>query len=199
MKTRDPYHQALAALTTFVTAGRFGWGEPLVVTALAEELGLSPTPVREALARLSGEGLIEHRPGRGYQALSPTVEDIVDFYEMHQRLVHWALDLIETDSRVPGMSGEKGSTLEGAYVALVRAGGSVYLAQTHWRTCLNLRSVRLIETRLRGDETDWLLRLSTRMTDGDLCGLRREVEAYHRDRFELAPAVAAIMRRPLEV
>ena len=78
MKDRDPYHSALNALAGFAAAGRFGWGEPLVATALAEELRLSPTPVREALARLAGEGVIEHRPGRGYFAPSPTASDIAE-------------------------------------------------------------------------------------------------------------------------
>lgn len=75
MRDRDPYHSALNALAGFAAAGRFGWGEPLVATALAEELRLSPTPVREALARLAGEGVIEHRPGRGYFAPSPTASE----------------------------------------------------------------------------------------------------------------------------
>ncbi|MCQ4078953.1 GntR family transcriptional regulator, partial [Klebsiella pneumoniae] len=63
MRSRDPYNDALTALAAFAGSGRFGWGEPLVATALAAELELSQTPVREALARLAGEGLIEHRPG----------------------------------------------------------------------------------------------------------------------------------------
>ncbi len=66
MRLHDPYHMALSALSGFAGEGRFGAGTPLVVTTLARELGLSPTPVREALARLAGEGVIDHWPGRGY-------------------------------------------------------------------------------------------------------------------------------------
>ena len=68
MRLHDPYHMALSALSGFAGEGRFGAGMPLVVTTLARELGLSPTPVREALARLAGEGVIDHWPGRGYFA-----------------------------------------------------------------------------------------------------------------------------------
>ncbi|WP_392354013.1 GntR family transcriptional regulator [Brevundimonas sp. LF-1] len=50
----------------------------MVVTTLARELGLSPTPVREALARLAGEGVIEHWPGRGYFAPRLAASDIVE-------------------------------------------------------------------------------------------------------------------------
>ena len=95
MRSRDPYNDALTALAAFAGSGRFGWGEPLVATALAAELELSQTPVREALARLAGEGLIEHRPGRGYYAPSPSADDIVDLYEIHRRLVHLAIDLLD--------------------------------------------------------------------------------------------------------
>jgi len=64
--SRDPYGTALGAVRRFADDGRFVPGEPIVVTELAAEVGLSATPVREALACLAGQGLIERRRGRGY-------------------------------------------------------------------------------------------------------------------------------------
>ena len=52
MRERDQFAVARTALAGYAAAGRFGWGHPLVATSLATELGLSPTPVREALAHL---------------------------------------------------------------------------------------------------------------------------------------------------
>lgn len=92
-ETRDPYGQALSALRMHLAQGRFGWGEPLVVKDLAEEFGLSPTPVREALACLSGEGIIERRRGRGYHFPALTAPDIVDLYGLRWACVHAALAL----------------------------------------------------------------------------------------------------------
>src|SRR5829696_6812660 len=47
---------------------------------LAARMGLSPTPVKHALARLAGEGLVEHRAGLGPFVAEPTVPEILDLY-----------------------------------------------------------------------------------------------------------------------
>lgn len=195
MKERDPYQLALRALTGFAGGGRFGWGEPLVVTALANELGLSPTPVREALARLSGEGLIEHRPGRGYYAPSPSADDLADLWEMHRRLVHWALDLLDpSGTRRPlGPDGE--SSAERLFIALARAPGHEVLARAHWRTTLQLRPVRAAEAQLAADDQAWIAKVSVLVGRGDITGLEAEVDAYHATRVDRASAVLAVMRR----
>jgi DNA-binding GntR family transcriptional regulator len=52
--------------------------------ALAVQMGLSPTPVKHALARLSGEGLVEHRAGLGPFVAEPTVDEILDLYGCRQ-------------------------------------------------------------------------------------------------------------------
>ena len=70
MRTRDPFGEALSELRMRLRQGELRPGAPLVVMDLAQSLGLSATPVREALAFLAGEGLIEGRRGaaRGYLA-----------------------------------------------------------------------------------------------------------------------------------
>ena len=55
-KRRDTFGLALNELRVRVRDGRAAPGTPLMVSDLAEELKLSPTPVREALAWLAGEG-----------------------------------------------------------------------------------------------------------------------------------------------
>lgn len=90
---RDPYGQALGALRRFTLDGRFGWGQPLVVKDLAEEIGLSHTPVREALACLAGEGLIERRRGKGYFFPALTGPDVIDLFDLDWSYVHSALTL----------------------------------------------------------------------------------------------------------
>lgn len=198
VKARDPYHEALTALAAFAGSGRFGWGEPLVATSLAEELGLSPTPVREALARLSGEGLIEHRPGRGYYAPSPGPDDIVDLYEMHRRLVHWALDLLAAQEVRLAFGPLDGSSAEGLFIGIARAPGRAFLARAHWRATLQLRPVRAIEARVAPEESGWTTRVLPIVAAGPTDAVRQEVDAYHRDRSAVAPAVVAAMRQSMQ-
>ena len=56
-------------------------GARLRQEALAEELGVSRTPLREALRRLAAEGFVEFHPNRGAQVVSMTAEDVRKAYE----------------------------------------------------------------------------------------------------------------------
>lgn len=83
-KPRDPFSVALDTLRDRISDGRLVLGEPLTITEVAYELGLSATPVREALSRLAGEGLIEDRRGRGYFARRIDVADLVELYGLRR-------------------------------------------------------------------------------------------------------------------
>ena len=68
------------ALRSDVLAGVFATGDVLQETTLAERYQVSRTPIRESLARLEHDGLIEH-VGRGYRVRSGTPEDVLEVYE----------------------------------------------------------------------------------------------------------------------
>jgi DNA-binding GntR family transcriptional regulator len=55
-------------------------GDRVNIDALARELEVSPTPVREALARLESEGLLRKRPRAGY-TVSPLLS-VAEFHDM---------------------------------------------------------------------------------------------------------------------
>jgi DNA-binding transcriptional ArsR family regulator len=83
-KPRDPFSAALETLRDQLRDGRLVSGEPLTITDLAHDLGLSATPVREALSRLAGERLIEDRRGRGYFAPRLDASDLVELYGLRR-------------------------------------------------------------------------------------------------------------------
>jgi DNA-binding GntR family transcriptional regulator len=58
----DDVHEALLGR---IVAGELAPGSHLRQEALADELGVSRTPLREALVRLASEGLVEFTPNRG--------------------------------------------------------------------------------------------------------------------------------------
>ncbi|HBC26409.1 MAG TPA: hypothetical protein DC013_03240 [Ruminococcaceae bacterium] len=61
-------------------------GEPLVEEDLAEEYGVSRTPVRDALRRLEHEGLVSIIPYKGSVVREITAEDITEIYIIRQAL-----------------------------------------------------------------------------------------------------------------
>lgn len=63
---RAPFTTALRTLTERVILGAFSPGKPIIILDEAHSLSLSTTPVREALAWLGGEGLIDRAPAGGY-------------------------------------------------------------------------------------------------------------------------------------
>jgi len=72
-------------LREYLRSGGVKWGEALREGALAERFGVSRTPVREALARLASEGLVEAH-GRSFTVPSLRSEDLDDIYELRMLL-----------------------------------------------------------------------------------------------------------------
>ncbi len=72
-----------AAVKTLVMEHSLAPGDRVNIDALARELEISPTPVREALARLESDGLVRKRPLAGY-TVSPllTRQEFADMFDM---------------------------------------------------------------------------------------------------------------------
>jgi DNA-binding GntR family transcriptional regulator len=65
-----------------VLGGRLRPGQPLPVAELASRLGVSVTVVREALTRLSGDGLVALEPRLGFRVVELSVDHLVDLTGM---------------------------------------------------------------------------------------------------------------------
>ena len=65
-----------------ILKGELKPGERLLEIALAERLGVSRTPVREAMRKLEQEGLVVMIPRRGAQVASITEKDLNDVLEV---------------------------------------------------------------------------------------------------------------------
>ncbi|KUO72116.1 MAG: hypothetical protein APF77_00830 [Clostridia bacterium BRH_c25] len=66
--------------------GRLEKGKRLMETAIAEDLRISRTPVREAFRKLEIEGLIEYYPKTGTTVKGITMEDIAYIYDVREVL-----------------------------------------------------------------------------------------------------------------
>jgi DNA-binding GntR family transcriptional regulator len=68
--------QAAEQIRNLIVKGDLQLGEALSETALATALGVSKTPIREALLRLKGEGLVDVQPQRGTYVFRMSVAEV---------------------------------------------------------------------------------------------------------------------------
>lgn len=69
-------------LRAAIVSGELPSGQQLTEARIADELGVSKTPVREALIRLQSEGLVEIIPYRGARVHTPSVAEIREVLEL---------------------------------------------------------------------------------------------------------------------
>jgi len=76
--------------------------------AFADEIGVSRTPIREAIGKLTREGLVEYRPYQGNFVRAFTTTQVNDLYEVRKTLEMLAMRLA-----VPRMTAEDIAELRG--------------------------------------------------------------------------------------
>lgn len=69
-----------------ILSGKYATDEELKEKSIGEELGVSRTPVREALRQLELEGLVTIIPNKGAYVVGISQKDIRDIYEIRSRL-----------------------------------------------------------------------------------------------------------------
>jgi DNA-binding GntR family transcriptional regulator len=79
------------ALHTAILSQALPGGTPLIEAQLAEEFGISKTPVREALQRLAQTGLVDITPIRGASVHKITKAELKDIFELRLTLEPLAL------------------------------------------------------------------------------------------------------------
>ncbi len=76
----------LGELRRLIAVGELVPGQPLRQEDLAERLGVSRVPVREALNTLESEGHVVHEPHRGYRVTELSLADLLEVYRLRQLL-----------------------------------------------------------------------------------------------------------------
>ncbi|KAJ1680485.1 hypothetical protein LUZ63_024294 [Rhynchospora breviuscula] len=149
--------EAYAALGEAIVDGRLRAGDRLRDVELAAHMGISRTPVREALQRLAAIHLVEISPHRYTRVSSPTEQEMSDMrdYAVHMiaLTMHLALPKCSDDDLAEGVrlfravSDAARTTSSPAYVdagfALLahftRASGNIVLRETLKQTTFVLR------------------------------------------------------------
>lgn len=75
-----------------IILGDFEPGEKLRIEKLKSYLGVGPTPIREALSRLTATGLIEAAPNRGFYVRLVSLEEVHDIYSTFTKIELLAME-----------------------------------------------------------------------------------------------------------
>ena len=86
MSPTQAMERSYAALKQLLRDGAFAPGHRMEATRLAEEHGVSMTPVRDALNRLAGEQLVEASSGEGFHVPRTGEAELRDLYEWNSAL-----------------------------------------------------------------------------------------------------------------
>lgn len=86
--------RAYEFLKSSVLSGHFNPGERLTEEHLAKKLGVSRTPVREALHKLESEGLIKPLETRGFIVSRDSKDEVEELFELRAILEGYALRII---------------------------------------------------------------------------------------------------------
>jgi DNA-binding GntR family transcriptional regulator len=88
---RSARQKAYGFLQRKIASREYAAGSALSELSVAKQLGISRTPVREAIGQLVAEGLLEQIPNRGVVIAQLTRNDIVDLYELREALEVYAI------------------------------------------------------------------------------------------------------------
>ncbi len=81
-KPQSQTQRAATELRRMIVSGELAAGSSHLETELADLLGMSRTPVREATLMLEAQGLLEVRPRRGVKILSISPDDMEEIYQI---------------------------------------------------------------------------------------------------------------------
>ncbi|MGH8777941.1 GntR family transcriptional regulator [Paraburkholderia sp.] len=77
------------AIRQRILSGELAPGEVLRQEALADELGVSRVPIREAITRLTGEGLLTNVPHKGAYVAELSIDEVKETFDIRLRLEPW--------------------------------------------------------------------------------------------------------------
>ena len=198
-----PY--VLAALRSEIVSGDLLPGQPLRLAELSDRFRVSASPIREVLAHLAGEGLLEESRGAGYICRRISERDYIELCEVQHHLlaatVLWREGVMEASARRAEVKlGPESDVARGAawffsaFVALARHRA---LQDAYAPVSGRLGAARRAEAQVLTDVAGELLAMAALADQDDKPAMLKELENYHRRRRAVASVVCDVLRDQL--
>jgi DNA-binding GntR family transcriptional regulator len=186
-------------------------GQLLQIGVLADELGVSTTPVREALTRLAAERMIMSVPKRGFFARTPSEDDIFGLYSVNQTILDAAVGRWPEQPAQPSAAPAATAEIplqERNAEQLARQTGELFL-QIATRSGVGefveiirnmndrLHHARVLECEIVPDVFVEIGRLTELAAGKEPAQLRQALKTYHEERFKQVAAISKeLLLRP---
>ncbi|WP_255808535.1 GntR family transcriptional regulator [Leucobacter aridicollis] len=128
-KQTSALDDAIAAIRDSILQGEFSPQQRLVEVDLCEQLGVSRAVVRNALLKLTTEGLVEHLPNRGVRVRAITLEEAIEIVETRAALE--SLGARKAAQRVSPEARQHLTSLREGIVAAVESGNLAEYSALH--------------------------------------------------------------------
>ena len=197
------------ALKAKLAEGHYPPGMRIEIQRVADENRSSATPVREVLAQLVGEGLLEAQAQGGFRAAHLDALALASLYRWNGIILGGAFDLIVATNPVPvlkqaalasAVSTAAGgaATIASLFAAIAQASGNEDVSKAVNLVSSRLSFVRLVEPmilKMVPQEISDLLRLAS---NSHIPALRRRIAAYHRRRIMQSVDFGSVLPRRLD-
>jgi DNA-binding GntR family transcriptional regulator len=117
-------HRAYLGIRNMMLHNELAPGQKIAYRDLAERLGMSQTPIIQALKWLEFQQLVRHEPNRGYFTASVDLKEVEEIYEVRE-----TLELSLLPGIVRALDPQGIQTLRRALAAHLKASREIYLAE----------------------------------------------------------------------
>ena len=167
--------------------GNWRPGERLEALKLADEFGVSMTPVRDCLNRLVGERLVDMKPGDGFSVPRISEKMLRDMLELNAMLLDFALlhpDRADGSPRAEQSVGEYADRVAAILSAIAKRSANIVLTEFLLSQSDRLHAIRRWEPQLFLDCYQELEELERHIA-GDAGELRILIRKYHDRRMSI--------------
>jgi hypothetical protein len=183
-RVRDPFREALEDIRGRAMEGVYTPGGAIVIVEEARRLGLSTTPIREALAWLCGEGLLERAYRAGYLAPRLDAALLRDRFWARSRMLAASLDLTAPLAGAASAPDDRVVAAGAVFDRLVRRTGNRALIDAFRRVDAQLRLLGDAEGRVFPDAEAEAAELGRLAREGGRDRLKAAIEAFHARRID---------------
>jgi DNA-binding GntR family transcriptional regulator len=182
------------AIKRRLMAGGWAPGSRLESAKIADQLGVSVTPVRDCLYRLAGERMVDFTHGDGFHAHRPSETEYRDMLELHLILLLAALATTPRGRAAPDpRDGDYPDRTAGLFIEMAARSGNGELVASITALGDRLYLARHLDEQLVGETVAELDALAAALTSGAPQDARNLLLRYHERRAGEAASYARLL------